>query len=75
MSHREHEIPIIQLGEVSQRVCDLQDFLGTEKGQWNYTDVARLIEYQNFAGLVPDGVPGYKTLAAIKATKEKEGAE
>ena len=69
------ESSLITLGEVSQRVTDLQKFLGATLGPWNYESVALLIEYQQFEGLVADGIPGPKTLAAIAETKAKEGIE
>ena len=71
--HDNHPAPSVQLGEMSQRVCELQAFLGTTYGPWCYTDIARLIEYQQFAGIAADGVPGPVTLAAIEATKRKDG--
>lgn len=74
---REHDqVPTanIQMGEVSQRVCDVQAFLGLPAGPWEYSCVALLIEYQQFSGLVADGICGPKTLEAIEATKARDAA-
>lgn len=55
----------IQLGEVSQRVCAVQDFLGLPQGPWDWACVSALVKYQQFAELVANGVADEKTLSAI----------
>lgn len=60
-------------GETSQRVYELQGFLGADRtGTWDKQSIALLRKYQETVGLPVDGICSQELLVKIVQTEEKE---